>query len=79
MNISSGQPPKATERKEKNKPLGPNQTDKILHRKGNQKDKLQNQRKEFKMMQLTGAQSLEYTRLNAKNTKPNGKMSNGPE
>ena len=35
-NIFSGQPPKATEIK--NKPMGPNKTDKILHGKGNQKE-----------------------------------------
>ena len=31
--------------KSKNKPVGPNQTDKLLHGKGNQKDNLQNARK----------------------------------
>ena len=31
--------------KNKNKPVGPNQTDKLLHSKGNQKDNLQNGRK----------------------------------
>ena len=48
MNIFPGQFPKATN-KCKNKPMGPNQTDKLLHRKGNQKrnqkDNLQNGRK----------------------------------
>ena len=38
--------------------MGPNQTDKLLHSKGNQKenkkDNLQNGRKWFQMMQLTG-------------------------
>ena len=38
MNIFSGQSPKATEIKSKNKPMGPNQTDKLLHSKGNQKE-----------------------------------------
>ena len=31
--------------KSKHKPMGPNQTDKLLHSKGNQKDNLQNGRK----------------------------------
>ena len=38
MNIFSVQSPKATEIKSKNKPMGPNQTDKLLHSKGNQKE-----------------------------------------
>ena len=37
MNIFSGQSPKATN-KSKNKPMGPNQTEKLLHSKGNQKE-----------------------------------------
>ena len=37
MNIFSGQSSKATEIKAKNKPMGPNQTDKLLHSKGNHK------------------------------------------
>ena len=38
-NVFSGQSPKATEIKaNKTKPVGPNQTDKLLHSKGNQKD-----------------------------------------
>ena len=37
MNIFSGQSPKATN-KSKNKPMGPNQTDKLLHSKRNQKE-----------------------------------------
>ena len=36
MNIFSGQSPKATEIK--NKPMGSNQTDRVLHSKGNQKE-----------------------------------------
>ena len=38
MNVFSGQSPKATEIKAKNKPMGPNQTDKLLHSQRNQKD-----------------------------------------
>ena len=34
-NVLSGEFPKATEKKSKNKPMGPIQTDKFLHRKGN--------------------------------------------
>ena len=36
-NVFSGQSPKATN-KSKNKPIGHNQTDKVLHSKGNQKE-----------------------------------------
>ena len=39
VNIFSGQSSKATEIKAKNKPMGPNQTDKLWHNKGNQKKK----------------------------------------
>ena len=46
MNIFSGQSPKATEIKAKiNKLMRPNQTDKLLHNKGNQVHNLQNGRK----------------------------------
>ena len=41
--------------------MGPNQTDKLLHSKGNQKDNLQNGRKWFQAMQQTRASSLKYT------------------
>ena len=51
-NVFSGQSPKATEikaKKQNQKLMGPNQTDKLLHSKGNhkktQKDNLQNGRK----------------------------------
>ena len=37
-NVFSGQSPKATENKSKNKPMGPHQADKLLHSKGNQKE-----------------------------------------
>ena len=47
--VFSGQSPKATENRSKNKPVGPNQTDKLSHSKGNhkktQKDNLHNGRK----------------------------------
>ena len=38
MNISSGQSPKAIEIRAKINPMGPNQTDKLLHSKENQKE-----------------------------------------
>jgi len=38
LNIFSGQSPKATEIKSKNKPMGPNQTDKLRTAKRNQKE-----------------------------------------
>ena len=38
MNIFSGQSPKAKEIRAKNKPMGPNQTEKLLHSKGNPKE-----------------------------------------
>ena len=38
MNIFSGQSPKAIEIRVKNKPMGPNQTEKLLHSKGNPRD-----------------------------------------
>ena len=37
-NVFSGQPPKETEIRGKNKPMGPNQTEMLLHSKGNQKE-----------------------------------------
>ena len=65
-NVFLGQSPKSIEIKAKiktkqnKKPtMGPNQTDKLLHSKGNhkkiQKDNLQNGRKYFQIMQLTRA------------------------
>ena len=38
MNIFSGQSPKAIEIQSKNKPMGPHQTEKLLHSKGNPKE-----------------------------------------
>ena len=38
-NVFSGQSPKADRKKSKNKPMGPNQTDKLLHSKGYHKNK----------------------------------------
>uniref|UniRef100_A0A8D0VM41 Uncharacterized protein n=1 Tax=Sus scrofa TaxID=9823 RepID=A0A8D0VM41_PIG len=38
-NVFSGQSPKRSRNKSKHKPMGPNQTDKLLHSKGNQKEK----------------------------------------
>ena len=39
MNIFPGQSPKANRNKSsRNKPMGPNQTDKVLYSKGNQKE-----------------------------------------
>ena len=50
--------------KAKIKPMRPNQTDKLLHSKRNnkskQKDNLVKGRKQFQMMQLTRASSLDY-------------------
>ena len=46
MNIFSGQSPKAIEIKSKNKPMAPNQTDKLLHSKGNLKE---NKKTTFRM------------------------------
>ena len=37
-NVFSGQSPRATEIKDTNKPMGPNQTYKFLHSKGNRKE-----------------------------------------
>ena len=46
-NIFLGHFPQGNRNKNKNKPMGPNQTDRLLHRKGNhkKKDNLQNGRK----------------------------------
>ena len=60
-NVFLGHTPKEIEIKAKNKQMGPKQTDKLLHGKGNhlkkkkkQEDNLQNGRKEFQMMQKQG-------------------------
>ena len=38
-NVFSGQVSQGNRNKSKNKPMGPNQTEKLLHSKGNQKEK----------------------------------------
>ena len=59
--------------------MGPNQTDKQRKPERKQKDNLHNGRKEFQMMQLTRASSLEYTSnlYNSTAKKPTIQFKNG--
>ena len=56
----SGQSPKATEIKEKNRPRGPNQTDKVLHSKANQK---KNPKRQFTEREKIVSNDSAYKRL----------------
>ena len=83
-NVFSGQSPKATEIKA----MGPNQTDKLLHSKGNQKE---NKRQLTEWEKIVSNDAMDkglisriyiqttYTTQQQKSQPPNGKMGKRPE